>query len=197
MTKLRLLLTAAEYWLVRLLSIVFGISLVVRYLRNPNPALTIRLLRAYGASIGEKTTVKRTLYLDNVSEDENSTGDFTRLRIGNNTYIGDGVYFDLANNVEVGDNIIIAGQSALMTHADCNRSPYLASIYPRKCSPVTVGEGVWLGFGVKVMPGVTIGIRSVVATGSVVGKNVDPMSVYAGVPATKIKSLEARDLGGA
>ena len=52
----------------------FGISFLVRYLRNPNPRLTVRLLRAFGARVGNRTTFKRSLILDNTYEDENSTG---------------------------------------------------------------------------------------------------------------------------
>ncbi len=192
MSKLRNLLTGIEYRLVRLLTGVFGVSLVVRYLRNPNPALTVRLLRAYGAAIGERTTVKGALYLDNVYEDQNSTGDFSHLRVGNNSYIGDGVYMDLAGTIDVADNVMLSACSALMTHADCTRSSYLAAIYPRRCAPVSIGEGAWVGVGVKIMPGVTIGPRSVMAVGAVVGGDVEPMAVYAGIPARKVKSLDER-----
>jgi len=67
----------------------FGISYIVRYLRNPDPLISVKLLRAFGARIGERTTVKRTIYLDNVYRDKNSTGDFSHLKIGENCYVGD------------------------------------------------------------------------------------------------------------
>ena len=89
---------------------ILGISSVVRYLRNPNPRVSVRLLRAFGARIGRRTTIKRSLFLDNVWEDENSAGDFSNISIGENCYIGDGVYFDLANKILVEDDVVVSGQ---------------------------------------------------------------------------------------
>ena len=60
---------------------VFGISFIVKYLRNPDPTISIYLLKVFGAKIGVGTTIKRTIYLDNVYEDENSKGDFSNLLV--------------------------------------------------------------------------------------------------------------------
>ncbi len=54
---------------------------------------------------------------------------------------------------------------------------------------VTIKKGAWLGANVTVLPGVTIGENSVVAAGALVNKDVEPNSVYAGIPAKKIKEL--------
>ncbi|MCQ2071002.1 MAG: sugar O-acetyltransferase, partial [archaeon] len=51
------------------------------------------------------------------------------------------------------------------------------------CRPIVVGDGVWIGSGSKVMPGVTIGKDAIVAAGSVVTKDVPDGAVVAGVPA--------------
>ena len=92
-------LSAIEFIILYCLGKIFGISQIVRYLRNPNPLITSKLLRAFGSSIGEKVTFKGCLFFDNVYEDENSKGDLSFLEIGNNCYIGDGVYFDLSNQI--------------------------------------------------------------------------------------------------
>jgi maltose O-acetyltransferase len=55
--------------------------------------------------------------------------------------------------------------------------------------PVTVGDNVWLGGRVIVMPGVTIGDDSAVAAGSVVTRDVPPRTLVAGVPAKPIRDL--------
>jgi virginiamycin A acetyltransferase len=52
-----------------------------------------------------------------------------------------------------------------------------------------VGNDVWLGYQVLVMPGVTIGDSSIIAAGSVVTKDVEPNAVYGGVPAKKLRDL--------
>ncbi|TKF34101.1 acyltransferase [Vibrio kanaloae] len=56
-------------------------------------------------------------------------------------------------------------------------------------SPVVIESGAWIGASVTILPGVRIGKNSVVGAGSVVTKDVDDYSVYAGNPARKIKSL--------
>ena len=59
-----------------------------------------------------------------------------------------------------------------------------------KCKPsggkVVIGDRVWIGCGVIVLPGVTIGEGAVCCAGSVVNKDVSPYSVVAGIPAKKV-----------
>lgn len=165
---------------------ILGISHAVRYLRNPNVRVIVPLLRAFGATIGEKSRFKGSLFIDNAFEDENSAGDFSHLRIGHNCYIGDGVYFDLASRVILEDNVVISAQVAFLTHSDCNRSPELAVKYPRSCEPVTLRTGAWIGARALLMPGVTIGTASVIAAGALLRTEAGPHAVYAGVPARKV-----------
>ena len=73
---------------------VRGVRWAIRYLRNPDPKATGPLLRHFGAQVGPGTTFKRTLWLDNVYEDQDAAGDFSHLHFGANCYVGDGVYFD-------------------------------------------------------------------------------------------------------
>ena len=53
---------------------------------------------------------------------------------------------------------------------------------------VTIGNDVWIGQRVMIMPGVTIGDGSIIASNAVVTKSVPPYSVVGGVPARVIKS---------
>lgn len=53
--------------------------------------------------------------------------------------------------------------------------------------PVKIGAGSWLGFGVQIMSGVTIGKQCVVAAGSIVTKDIPDYSVVAGNPARVVK----------
>ncbi|MNP65237.1 putative acetyltransferase [compost metagenome] len=54
---------------------------------------------------------------------------------------------------------------------------------------VKIKRNAWLGAGVTVCPGVTIGENSVIGAGSVVTKDVPSNTVYAGVPAKFIKNI--------
>lgn len=56
--------------------------------------------------------------------------------------------------------------------------------------PVTIGNDVWMGANVVVLPGVTIGDNVVIAAGAVVTKDVPSNTLVAGVPAKKIRDLE-------
>ncbi len=56
--------------------------------------------------------------------------------------------------------------------------------------PIRIEEDSWIGANVVILKGVSIGKGAVVAAGSVVTKDVEPYSVYAGCPARKIRSLD-------
>jgi acetyltransferase-like isoleucine patch superfamily enzyme len=60
-----------------------------------------------------------------------------------------------------------------------------STIWQQPCvqQDVRIGAGAWLGAKVIVLPGVTIGDGAVVAAGAVVTRDVDPMTIVAGVPA--------------
>ena len=50
-----------------------------------------------------------------------------------------------------------------------------------------IGDDVWIGYGAIIMSGVNIANGSIIAAGSVVTKDTEPYSIYAGIPAKKIK----------
>ena len=58
---------------------------------------------------------------------------------------------------------------------------------PNSKGQVTIKEGCWIGFGVQIMSGVTIGKQSVVAAGSIVTKSIPDYSVAGGNPAKILK----------
>jgi len=72
---------------------------------------------------------------------------------------------------------------------------FLAAHCPiRGPQPVTVGEYVWIGFGVAVLPGVTIGDHSVIGAGSVVTKDIPPNSIAAGNPARVLRQRDPSEV---
>jgi phosphonate metabolism protein (transferase hexapeptide repeat family) len=57
----------------------------------------------------------------------------------------------------------------------------------RQQARVTIGHDVWVGHGVIILPGRSVGHGAVIAAGAVVTKDVEPYAVVAGVPARRIK----------
>lgn len=184
-----LIVDRLEFFLVSTAGKWLGISWIVRYLRNPNPRLTVKLLRKFGAIVGDGTTIKRSIIIDNAYEDMTSRGDFSGLIIGNNCYIGDDVYMDLADSIFIEDNVVISARVAFITHADCNRSEYLSEKYPRQQGGIRIESGSWIGFNAVILHGVTVGENSLVAACSLVDNNVDGHALYSGVPAKKAKEI--------
>ena len=182
-------LVSLEYWLVYWGGKLFGIRFVVRYLRNPNHQVTVRLLKAYGASIGEATTFRGSVLLDNVTEDQHATGDFSHLSIDANCFIGDGVYFDLADKIIIHANVMISGHCSLVTHADCGRSRILSADFPRVCRPIEIFHDSWLGFGATLMAGTSVGPRAVVGAEGLVTHQLEADALFVGVPAKRVRRL--------
>lgn len=59
--------------------------------------------------------------------------------------------------------------------------------------PIAVGDDVWFGGGVRVMPGVTIGSGSVIGSGSIVTRDIPPGVVAAGNPCRVLRAVTAAD----
>ena len=118
------------------------------------------------------------------------------LKIGDNFYIGR--YSQIECDTIIGDNVIFANYVALIGKYDHNYHQIgtpirLASSIAQKNynwkglnSKIYIEDDVWLGYGVIVISGVTIGRGAIIAAGSIVTKNVLPYSIVAGNPAKSI-----------
>lgn len=93
-------------------------------------------------------------------------------------YVGDGTMF--------GPNVVIATAG----------HPILPSLREKQYQyniPVHIGKNCWLGAGVLVMPGVTIGDNSVIGAGSVVTKDIPANSVAVGNPCKVLREINDHD----
>lgn len=106
------------------------------------------------------------------------------LRLGKNSFIGQGCYFDASDYITIGENTLIAPNVFIATRNhqfDDRIRPIKKQGYVYR--PVIIGNDCWVGFGAKIMPGVVLGDGCVVAAGSVVTKSIAEYSIVAGVPA--------------
>jgi len=110
--------------------------------------------------------------------------------IGSNVSIHPLCYIDGAGGITIGDNVSIAHNCTIITtnHQWGDRS--LPIKYNKELhKSVYIDNDVWLGCGVRVLAGVHIKSRSIIAAGAVVNKNVESNAIYGGVPAKKIKEI--------
>lgn len=117
------------------------------------------------------------------------------LEIGNNVGIGWQTTIAVGKRVVMGDNVRIAGRAFLAGYPGHPVDP-AARAAGLPCTEDQIGDivlerDVWLGTGVSVMAGVTIGQGTIVAAGSVVTKDLPPHVLAAGMPARVIRQLRS------
>lgn len=109
------------------------------------------------------------------------------ISIGDNSGVGRDSYISAADQVMIGKDVMIGPQLMLYTANHETKLGVPMIMQPMIKKPVTIEDDVWIGSRVTILPGVTIGKGSVIAAGSVVTRNVEPFSIYGGVPAKLIK----------
>ena len=117
------------------------------------------------------------------------------VNIGKGVYIGHEVMFDrvFTDQIFIGDYTSVGDRTIITAHANIPSNTRLKKIYPRQIMQTRIGKGVWIMPGVIIAPGVTIGDEAVIATGSVVTKDVPSRVLVAGVPAKVIKDLNEHE----
>ncbi|WP_217616985.1 maltose acetyltransferase domain-containing protein [Cellulomonas sp. GbtcB1] len=129
-------------------------------------------------SVGEGTHVRAPVHVD--------YGD--RITVGARTFVNMGLTALDVAPITIGDDCQIGPHVQLLTPT------HPVEAQPRRdkleaAKPIVIGDNVWLGGGVIVCPGVTIGENSVVGAGSVVTKDVPPNVVAVGNPARVIREI--------
>lgn len=108
------------------------------------------------------------------------------LSIGNGVYMNAGTCIEAWREVRIGSNVLMAPLASII---DDNRHEVEPGT-PLFKGPTVIGNRVWLGRNVAVMPGVSIGDGSVIGANSVVTKDIPPNSFAVGSPAQVIRKLE-------
>lgn len=110
--------------------------------------------------------------------------------LGDNISIHQGCYIDGLGGIEVGSNVSIAHHTSILTFNHTWEDESKPIKYnPSVLKSVRIFDDVWIGCSVRIMPGVIINKRSVVAAGAVVTSSVPAKAIYGGVPAKKIREL--------
>lgn len=156
--------------------------------------------------IGEDSVLECTIILER---------DVGTVYIGDRSYVGGGTQLVCAERISIGSDVMIAWGCTIADHdshsldwrhraEDVRRwreglrfgVPEAARLKDWShvaVKPVVVSDKAWLGFGVIVVKGVTIGEGAVVAAGSVVTRDVAEWTLVGGNPARVIRELPRPD----
>ena len=126
--------------------------------------------------------------------------DCNKITIGNNVLIAS---FVDCNKITIGNNVLIASNVQIYTATHpVNISDRLLdnwslnnphAFFNTYALPVTIEDNVWIGGGVIILPGVTIGKNSVIGAGSVVNKSIPPNSLAVGNPCKIIRKINNKN----
>ncbi len=130
-------------------------------------------LKSAGVKLGSKASILRKVEVFKPSN----------ISIGNNSVINTKVLLDgRGGKVTIGNNVDIAREANIWTLEHEPNSDY----HKIKGGDVVIEDYVWVASRATILPGTTIGKGAVVASGALVTKDVQPMTIVAGVPAKVI-----------
>ncbi|WP_293966154.1 DapH/DapD/GlmU-related protein [uncultured Eubacterium sp.] len=126
----------------------------------------------------------------------NIKGDDCKLIIKNNVSITDRCIISAANRIEIGNGCLLGRDTFITDNShgenisidELNISPHKRNIFSK--GTVIIGDNVWTGKNVCIMPNVKIGSGAIIGANSVVTHNIPPYSVAVGSPAKVIKTIE-------
>lgn len=140
--------------------------------------------------LGDSVSIWHHARIEAIRSPENA--EVIRLKIGEGTAIQPYVHIGAAHQVTLGKHVMIASNVYISDHDHDLSDPMdPASTNSRLLTaPVHIGDYTWLGEKVTVLKGVTIGERSVIGAGSVVTRDIPPMSIAVGMPAKVIRRYD-------
>lgn len=110
------------------------------------------------------------------------------MRITVNEICNENPKIIIGDKVSIAPNVCFVADSSANNGDEINSIPYVTEKLTKN-GKIIIDDEVWIGANVTILPNVIIGRCSVIGAGSVVNKNIEPYTVYAGVPAKKIRDL--------
>jgi len=134
----------------------------------------------HGVTIGDGVFVGRNTILSCKNGD---------IELGDAANIGFNCEVFSASRVTIGKGVLMAAYSYVIggdhDFSDPSKSVLEQS---RSSAGVTVGDGVWIGAGAKILDGLSIGSGAVIGAGAVVRENVPASAIAVGIPARVVGS---------
>ncbi|MFI0263210.1 sugar O-acetyltransferase [Streptomyces sp. NPDC017056] len=145
---------------------------------GPRTAERRAVLRELFGSLGEDVRIRPPFHCDFGYH----------IRIGARTFVNFNAVFLDAGPITVGSDVQIGPNVQLLTPTH-ELAPERRRAGWEKAEPVTIGDNVWLGGGVIVCPGASVGADTVVGAGAVVTRDLPPGVLAVGNPARVVRKL--------
>lgn len=143
-------------------------------------AIRFVLVKKLAKSCGINVCIRPYVFLENIQN----------ISFGNNVSIHPFCYLEGSGGIEIGNDVSLAHNISILSVNHTWDNHNISIKYnPIKYLPVKICDDVWVGCGCRLMAGVTIHSRSIVAAGAVVTKDVEPQIIVGGIPAKKIKNI--------
>lgn len=139
----------------------------------PGYAWRRTILRLFGAKIGKGVVIKPHVVIK-----------FPwKLSVGDHSWIGESVWIDNIDIVDIGSNCCISQGVYMCTgNHDWSKSSFDLII-----KPIIVKDRAWVAAKALVAPGVTIGEGAILSIGSVACSDLQPWQIYQGNPAKELR----------
>jgi maltose O-acetyltransferase len=141
------------------------------------------ILRAGGLKIGRGSLVMGPIRVTGAGDRSGV------LSIGSDCVITGHLHVDAGATVRIGNRVYIGHDVALLT-VDHEIGPSEQRCAGHDAMPIVIGDGVWIGSRVMILPGVTVADGAVIAAGAVVTRDVPRDTLVAGVPAQVVRALD-------
>ncbi len=109
-----------------------------------------------------------------------------QIKIGKNTTIGYHNFIFASDNIEIGEDCLIAAFVYIVDSNHEIKKKTKINQQPNSTAPIVIGNDVWIASNVTILKGVNIGDGAVIAANSVVNKDIPGYKIYGGSPAVEI-----------
>jgi len=139
---------------------------------NVSSSLKVFLLKAFGAKVGNGVVIKPPVNIKYP----------WKLKLGNNCWIGEGVWIDNLSDVIISDDVTLSQGVLLITGSHDHTKQTFDFI----SMPIIIEDGTWIGAKAVVLGGVTCKSHCILGLNSVAETDLKPYTIYKGNPAVPV-----------